>query len=196
MGTIFHYRCDRCSELAKLQIGIGTHGCYMTPDAIPPRLHCQAAWCYGCESLSQAEKLLSRDQLIEFHGSGSKIIQEMEFRNGWSKKQIGFHQQRIDGQLESGLRLQRIRRTPPRCLRCGSTNIKHYSSEEISEGKYRHPNCGGYFIKYEHDRIKHIMLADYKLTIDGLSMHNLSTTERFKYYLQYIWYFIQLHFSS
>jgi hypothetical protein len=193
MGNIFHYQCDRCSELVKLRVGI--HGYYCTPDAIPPMLHCQKAWCFGCSSLTQAEKLLSPDQLIEYHRSISKINQDMSYRYGRSKKTIEILQQRYDGQLESGLRLHKFRRSPPRCLSCGSTHIQYYSIEESRTGKYMHPNCGGYFIHSKPDRFLHVMWADCWLTIDGLCTHNLSTVGRLKYYLQYIWYFLLLYFS-
>lgn len=110
-------------------------------------------WCFDCDSIRDGERLFEPDamskalyKLIADGIDVEKLKRDSEFL----RRQLdpGREYQQQLGKLRAALKWCRSRAAPPRCLKCGSTNIRDYGWSRSSD-TFEHPGCGGVFQSVE-----------------------------------------------
>jgi hypothetical protein len=158
--------CDRCSFEERLYSFFPYYCLYELPDGGHVPIPIRTEWCYQCKNLCVAENLPDI-------ASTSKEVQEakgallccLERLSPNSAERIAGYKLWAPHRLEPAERMHFIvsnRKSPPRCLSCGSFDHKELLLSGYPEGKrttlqIQHPGCGGNFIT--DDRI--LIWADF-----------------------------------
>lgn len=113
-----------------------------------------AGWCYSCNNISPIENFPDRLKTEEEIGSLKKELSQistfkLKFFKSARKKAEYFNEMIKEKELL--LKLMKHHTSPPRCLECGSTEVKIVVFPSVDEGttaelNFRHPNCGGKFV--------------------------------------------------
>ena len=143
-------RCDRCDFAVELcESWHGVEGLYRIPDSQPIPLVGRWAWCNRCFDISQAEMLPMIGEIrAELRASLWNVSAWGE--DVWRCTQAVAESEPISRRchrriLRSMLEWRRHRRSPPRCLNCGTTDIQ-FASDDMGNtgvGTICHPNCAG-----------------------------------------------------
>ena len=158
------YKCDKCLQyFSVLKIGGGS---YRTPSKPYPFVFSMHAWCNQCSTLTESEHLLSDAEIDlklkffdEHYSETDQFIDEH-----YSETDQGVYKDR----LELNRKYYRNRNTPPKCLKCGSTDILQYDENDLNNDKVRHPGCNGIFKRLDIDP-REISFFDgwHWLTVEG-----------------------------
>ena len=95
------------------------------------------AWCATCKNITEAEDLIESNSI---HAE----IKAIEQRNrGIAKRLFGFSREDSAEikSLQAKLRLAQARHSPPRCLRCGESEVKPLEFNSNGTSKFIH-SCG------------------------------------------------------
>lgn len=144
-------KCDRCSYGAKFSDPLRS---YEMSGGATVTVERTFVWCAACRAVQWGEKLadladLERDLSATKTGEPSVI----ERLSAW----VDRHQTLEDllsrrvRDLESRIAWRRIRSSGPRCLECGSTEVRSLVQSETRSGNDKwtlreHPGCGGIVI--------------------------------------------------
>jgi predicted nucleic acid-binding Zn ribbon protein len=130
---VLRYRCDRCGQeyvVRQIQRYYELEDGSLLVRRLP-------AWCHAEKTMVEAEAI---DDVEALERIVAMVEAEVE-------KSGGDHQTEFDNattldESRRRLRWRRTRRSPPRCLECGSTNVESVP-ESSDQGELRHPSCGG-----------------------------------------------------
>ena len=133
-----YFRCDRCDGLQHVRCGPIAH--YTLPDGRSFFATHGFGWCLGCRGLSEVEKHIDPTELNQWIESVTQDPELARFRT-------------LVPAWELEIEWARLRRSPPRCLRCGSRDFRAVTEvddrlwvEETSGRRvFQHPGCGGEF---------------------------------------------------
>ena len=117
MSSWWKYSCSGC-DFRQVLNPLGNTG-YWSDEKEYITLWLSLAWCQKCQEVTRAELLRSPEEIRVEHDATRT--------------------RRTRRDLERYLGLLERRRSPPRCLRCGSTEIIYASSDR----SVVHPSCGG-----------------------------------------------------
>jgi hypothetical protein len=139
------YRCDRCGVVASVSTRMVY---YRLDDGAPFPCIDQPAWCFDCNAVRAAERLPEMDRL-------AALVHDLEeFGLDDKAKEDAQRARQDEGSLlreklqlwHAALRWRTARRSPPRCLECGSVSIKPLvPNPEDSLDSFEHPGCNGRF---------------------------------------------------
>lgn len=151
MAQAWDLTCDRCGYHQE-DFRAYSWSAYLLPDGGVTPVQCQPAWCHHCARFVRAE--LSAEEMVRW----ADIMEERSFP--WEE---GEHWSSTRRRVERG-RLRIVaasRKSPPRCLTCGATDIELFGFW-VSDLTLTHPNCGG---SLQESRWKHISFDwEYPLT--------------------------------
>jgi len=150
-----HLECDRCATQVTHLGQPAVYGLEGVEFVCKPlTVHTHAVWCTPCATLCDAEHLMGaeyyRRQLAELEANGL-TPSDRELVAATKRDETAYLTS-----LTAAWRIARCmaeqRESPPRCLSCGSTDIRpiaeyDYDSRDISP--FRHPECGGTFHSIE-----------------------------------------------
>jgi hypothetical protein len=127
MAFSVDFECDACDYHAHLRTGVVFHY-YELADGRRTVMHTTFAWCHGCAELVTAEELPGIE-LLETRLAAAKQERSMV---------LATHAQ-------IALTWRKARRSPPRCLECGSTALTDVSQQpdDWRSMFFLHPGCGG-----------------------------------------------------
>lgn len=123
---------------------------YMISENVFHNISRAYGWCYSCKNIEPVEDFPNKQELEK----------ELEVLNNKSKRWnalTGFKSNRaietVDKEIkkiQEWLPFLNLRKDPPRCLTCGSTDIVKIGVPHVKEGEtfqltFTHPNCGGTF---------------------------------------------------
>jgi hypothetical protein len=146
------YRCDRCRRVERVRTG--DFRFYVVPwqgkdSELFDRVHCwdQEGWCNRCRHLRPVEKIPDLALLI--------LMREVKARTGLTdqEKELAAHSgqtqeeelQRDLARFDEQIRWRKERRSPPKCLVCGSQDVEALEAYVKAGGDRTHPGCGGSF---------------------------------------------------
>jgi hypothetical protein len=151
--------CDRCSFEERLYSFFPYYCLYELPDGGHVRIPIRTEWCYQCKTLCEAECLPNIASI------SSEVLEAKHVlsRNRNNPEIISATKSL---RLEPAEKLHYVvsnRKSPPRCLSCGSFDHKELHLTGYPEGKrtilqIQHPDCGGNFIIDDRSPI----MADFK----------------------------------
>jgi hypothetical protein len=161
------YRCDRC----------GAEACAITARLLRYRLDDGAvvtwcdrpAWCNDCKTIRPSEWLPEAEALAaslrDVETSGLNENEKSLAKWAGVDEDTALQEKLQD--RRAALRWRLARRSPPRCLECGSMSIEPLFANPSSDHDYiEHPGCGGHFRVV---RSWHGSQASYRiLTAEGL----------------------------
>jgi hypothetical protein len=135
-------RCDRCDYEAQLDAVSLPR--YDLGDGDDHYMHTQYAWCHRCRSMVDAEKLPTAAELAELRAQLMRSV---------GKKDLVTEHVLTEADVDRmALPMERWlakRRSPPRCLACGATEIVPHEPPGAPEDgpsvhtPFVHPGCGG-----------------------------------------------------
>lgn len=150
--------CDHCSFDIRLRSYLDYNNLYELPDGGHVPIPIRAEWCYQCKTLCDTENLpdiastskkvreakLTLSRFLEGCSSLSPGSPEMVYATKLYTQEI----------LEPPERLHRVvsnRKSPPRCLSCGSFDHRELPLSGYPDGKrttlpFKQPGCGGNFV--------------------------------------------------
>lgn len=142
---LFNVRCTKCAFE-----GIAREGpsgcCYELPDGNTAVVTSAPAWCTDCATTVDAEQFSSVDDIkrelesFESDGPAAQSFLKQASRLTDPGALLAFH---IDS-LRASFKWRSLRRSAPRCLRCGSHRIAYLDREPgVDLSTLRHPSCGG-----------------------------------------------------
>jgi transcription elongation factor Elf1 len=117
MSWSTEFECDRCGRVYEVTTSDLRY--YVLPDGRQATCRIHPVWCGTCGLITEGEVVESLEEMRKAAGDpaseGARIIAD---RFAWRER----------------------RQSPPRCLRCGSTEIV-----DVPEGTqaFQHPGCGG-----------------------------------------------------
>ncbi len=159
------FSCDRCDFKASNLVVWGRFY-YQNFDGNLIPLKRNLGWCSSCKTLSAVENLsidkTIYDKINEYEAELNKLKNPVFFIKhlmGSKKKEeikdrIAYAQQFIKEEIEL-VNILRSRKTPPRCLRCSSSDVIQYkfpsagfdeSPNKLFPTGFIHPGCGGNII--------------------------------------------------
>ncbi|MGP0065613.1 MAG: hypothetical protein ACLQGP_18670 [Isosphaeraceae bacterium] len=152
------FRCDRCDLVQYARRGPVAH--YTLPDGRSFFALHGVGWCPGCRSLTEVERIPDPAELNQHIDSVSRDPELGRFQN-------------LIPYWETQIEWARLRRRPPRCLRCGSRDFlalievdgRFWIGEAEGRRVFQHPGCGGEF--REQPSIDMIQHVPRELTVDG-----------------------------
>ncbi len=150
--------CDRCPFTQELSTVLA---CYRLSqrEAIP--IFAELAWCHACRRVVQAEKFVGVEEIRqELLRTGDWLPFSLDRYGEGEWVHLEYWLSRVDSKclnsartrrkayvrlLRSMLRWRRERRSPPRCLTCGSTKLEYFTAGDgVSVfATLVHPGCGG-----------------------------------------------------
>ena len=133
MAVETEYRCDRCACTSYVMFPVTGH--YNVADIVKPELFSGVGWCECCASLTEVETIPTKE-LIE--------IYRVFLREMYEGVDANFFDQSM-ATCDASEDYFRKRSSPPKCLRCGSSEIIHFETTEILNESAVHPGCGGRF---------------------------------------------------
>jgi hypothetical protein len=139
----YTHRCDRCSQIAR--VVFARFLCYRLDDGTEITWTDQPVWCLDCRCVSAAEALPEAAWLAEMLQRVEERGIDNDDREG--AKFLGrdastIHSEEVQ-QWRVKLRWRIARRSPPRCLKCGSLTFQPLSLAQ--DGSFEHPGCAGRF---------------------------------------------------
>jgi hypothetical protein len=141
-------KCDKCSYEADFSDPLRS---YEMADGSTVTIERTFVWCSACREVRWGEQLTDLAQLERDLAATSArepaVMEELSFS-------VSRHQTLEDllasrkKELESRIAWRRIRKSPARCLECGSTDITPLVLTETDDGDEKwtlreHPGCGG-----------------------------------------------------
>lgn len=174
-----YLKCELCDQEWSLGSLVGRSS-YQLPDGSLAQLHKTLSWCNSCGCYSPVEKMESKESLHTKLGSLFIDASEAEksvnplvlFAFKMFGKQASRRLKNIQNEvneIHAGLKLLSIRKSPPKCLNCESTDISHKSAFEPPE---YHPNCGGEVTRHESDDLRIIYRLQHKIyDVEGHFLH-------------------------
>jgi hypothetical protein len=137
-----HIACDKCSYERSYP---HRNYDYHMPDGNHVYVIVGRGWCHSCEQIVETEYLPALDQ----------IEKELRYIAGYSKEAVTpasiAASIKVRREWENRKALALIRKSPPRCLECGSTNIEVQTSD--ANGLLLHPRCGGHLRMLESTNV-------------------------------------------
>lgn len=155
------YVCDRCKRPETVRFC--TESYYQLDDGREIRVSDEPVWCYQCKCVRSAERLDDPDRLAvsldRLNASG--ITDEMrDAAELFEQSPEEVYTERIAYDA-ARLAWRRARRSPPRCLECGSTNfVALVRGPQGRLDSFSHPSCGGTFQRVS---IFHAQLASHRI---------------------------------
>src|ERR1039457_145663 len=147
--------CDRCS-FEELLYSFFTYYClYELPDGGRVPIPNRTEWCYQCKTLCVAENLpdiaFTNNAMREAKRALSRCLEGLTPN---TPEWVSGYKVWAPHRLEPAEQLHFVvsnRKSPPRCLSCGSFDHKELPLSGYPEGKrtilqIQHPGCGGNFI--------------------------------------------------
>lgn len=137
-------KCDRCEftdEVFELWDGVG--GLYRISSSLSIPLMVRWAWCHQCDGIRYVERIPDikeiKQELRRSFWNVSKWGEGIWRCTGATSRR---HHRRV---LKSILAWRRNRKSPPRCLCCGSLDFEVFSGDLEFQGigTVPHPGCGG-----------------------------------------------------
>jgi hypothetical protein len=129
-----HVVCDKCTYERHMP---DTNYDYCLPDGGRLYVIRGRAWCFSCKQVVQAEYLLSL----------AEIESELRVINSWPREPTRPSAIEATAHIRKQMELRKAfalrRRSPPRCLECGSSNITTQESGGEGNRGLVHPECGG-----------------------------------------------------
>ncbi len=141
---MFQYdcQCDRCGAMARV-----THARllrYRLDDGTEIPGTDLPVWCFSCKCASAGEAIPEvghfEETLRRFEEAGIDD-DDKDGARFTRRDPAASHAEKLQ-RWRAGLRWRTARRSPPRCLKCGSVSITSLSFEDDS---FEHPECGGRF---------------------------------------------------
>lgn len=118
---------------------------YVLPDGEIVHGYRAFAWCYTCDDIADAEELLDTGSIQEqIRGLEMQWQSSRTFLAKLFNRTAGYPEELR--QLQSKLRLAKLRRSGPRCLQCGETTVVslRFNADGLSNVVHR---CGGRIFK-------------------------------------------------
>lgn len=174
-----YLKCELCDQEWALGSLVGRSS-YQLPDGSLAQLHKTLSWCNFCGCYSPVEKMDSKESL---HSKlGSLFVDSLEAEKSVNPlflfafkifgKQASGRLKNIKNEvseIHASLKLLSTRKSPPKCLNCGSTDISHKSAFESPE---YHPNCGGEVARHESDDLRIMYRLQHKIyDVEGNFLH-------------------------
>ncbi|HEV2968910.1 MAG TPA: hypothetical protein VGY55_02900 [Pirellulales bacterium] len=142
------YRCSSCDQ--QYEVSIAITRCYVFPDRYElPLFDNAVGWCVDCDGLVEVEQIATMG-VIE-HRLQEAIV------TGADARTLDVRTRNLDW--------RKSRQSPPRCLRCHSTNVRIIDEVTGSE----HPGCDGKFEDAAAPCIHYVTGYVQYLTTEGLS---------------------------
>lgn len=123
------YYCTSC-DFEQGNTGAWGNREYVLDDGVHIPLHSHMGWCESCHGLAVIENLSSQIRLQEYREAQGQL-HKLSRRWGWLRyglsKDDRSRVRRYEDQLEDaidGLEMLSIRKSPPRCLLCLSTQVQ------------------------------------------------------------------------
>ena len=147
--------CDRCSFEIELKSYLFSYCLYELPDGGHVPIPIRAEWCYQCKTLCAIENLpditSTSKEVREAKRALSRCLAGLV---PGSPEMIAGSKLLAEARLEPAERLHYVvsnRKSPPRCLSCGSFDHKELPLTGYPDGKritlkIQHPDCGGNFV--------------------------------------------------
>jgi hypothetical protein len=161
MGFCDEYRCDRCGVVQS--VSTLTLRDYVLENS--ERIPCGAklGWCDTCKSLVAMERIYPLQVMV-------KVLTDLEDSDPNDEMNIEaarlYHvtpeehlAERIDT-VRKDVAWRRNRKSPPRCLECGSIEVAPVEDEPERVAEFEHPGCGGLF---RHQTTYHFIEAAVQL---------------------------------
>jgi hypothetical protein len=128
MGYFYDIRCGACGYEQPEYRGHGAFYAYLLSDGSTLSVPYVPAWCHRCQAVMHGEELPEiawlEQQLREWQASGLEK-QTQAWHVAWLERKIAWRSER---------------RSPAKCLACGSSEIVRGSFQ----GGAPHPSCGGW----------------------------------------------------
>lgn len=176
--------CDSCSFEVRLNSYLDCYSVYELPDGGHVPIPKRAEWCYHCKTLCAVENLpgiaATRKEVREAKHALSRLLDGLSLGR---EEMISASKHFAGVRLEPAQRLHYVvshRRSPPRCLSCGSFEHKELPLPDYPEGKrttiqIQHPGCGGNFVIDDRCPIMaDIRGPDQYFTPDGILIRSVS----------------------
>ncbi len=147
--------CDRCSFNIALYDYLVCYRQYELPDGGNVAVPIRPVWCFQCNTVSPAEDLpklaTARKKMEQARITHSNILKGVKLDEA---EMVSAAKWLAEGRLEPAERLHYVvshRKSPHRCLTCGSFDHKAFPLPSYPSGKrttlkVKHPGCGGNFI--------------------------------------------------
>ena len=164
------YRCDKCDFSASSMVNWGNFH-YLDGKKLLS-LNRKLGWCDSCATLTPIEVLPSLDELAHSQQKCEKMLQEYQLayeslmlKRTWFARLMGLKPKLPDdlmnikmdinaldedmSELKASLAYLSGRKSPPRCLKCGSQEVSSLSLFPAHKAVaaqiqvFKHPNCGG-----------------------------------------------------
>ncbi|APR84223.1 Hypothetical protein A7982_09572 [Minicystis rosea] len=142
---ILKVTCTGCA--LQTMVREGPSGCaYRLPDGERVSIRSVPAWCAGCATVINAEHLPPladvEHELADFESQGPGYQSFVELASQFDPSHGLVERHLAD--LRTTLAWRRMRRGPPRCLRCGSPDITYLTrATPDAHPTGVHPSCGG-----------------------------------------------------
>jgi len=174
-----YLRCELCDQEWTLGSLVGRSS-YQLRDGSLAQLHKTLSWCNSCGCYSPVEKMDNKESLHAKLGSLFLDASEAEksihplilfiFKMFGKKASERLRDiQREVSENQASLKMLSSRKSPPKCLNCGSTDISHKSAFDPPE---YHPNCGGEVTRHENDNLRIIYRLQHKIyDLEGHFLH-------------------------
>jgi hypothetical protein len=150
--------CDRCSFEIRLKSYLDCYCLYELPDGGHVPIPIRAEWCFQCKTLRPTENLpdiaTTSQRVLEAKLTLSRFLEGCSSLSPGSPEMVYATKLYTQEILEPPERLHRVvsnRKSPPRCLSCGSFDHKElpltgYPAGKRTTLKIQHPDCGGNFV--------------------------------------------------
>ena len=156
------YKCDRCGRCENVRTCI--IGYYRLAGGRDVPCIDQPVWCYRCDGVRSAERLVDADKIAAFvdHLRNSGLNDEQtETAKLLKKTPEQYLAEQID-MYSATLAWRRARKSPPRCWECGKTDFLELAPDPNDRLKsFGHPSCGGQFLPGEN--AGHGIQANYRI---------------------------------
>jgi len=141
--------CSLCNYSTNEAILWGVYE-YVISDNVFLHMKRTYGWCYSCKEIKPIEVLPDKP----------KLEKELEVLNSTRKRWTALTEFKSNRALETVdekikeiqdcLKFLNLRKAPPRCLTCGSTDVVNIVRPNVQEGEsvqlaFTHPGCGGTF---------------------------------------------------
>ena len=152
-------KCDRCSFITTLYSWTESCGLYALPDGKQVRVPVRAEWCYQCKTLRATENLPEVACTKQRVQEADRVLRRcvaryfllcLRYGSRMASKGKALARDRLE-QAQAMHRIVSNRKSPPRCLSCGSTDHEELRLFAFPEGRrttlpIQHPGCGGHFV--------------------------------------------------
>lgn len=171
------FKCNRCDFSQCDAVAWGTKE-YLLPSGLRLQAPSQLGWCHDCKDLAAVESISAEDRLAEIQEREKDLAECPAPRTprwwhlgryffykatlAFEKLEKRHHFSRVVRLADARdlLILQQQRKSPPRCMVCGSANVtapimlNRARWEDRSQPKttgFQHPNCGGDILMIDDD---------------------------------------------